>query len=111
VQYPGYFGLAGTQIPLGARILSVVDTFDAITHDRPYRAGRPTQVAIDELRREAGRQFDPDVVEAFIVVLADEDWGERNVHTGGGGRAAGRRAGALSRFHQIPGRRARRAGG
>ncbi len=76
VQYPGYFGLAGTQIPLGARILAVVDTFDAITHDRPYRAGRSLPVAIDELRREAGRQFDPDVVEAFIAVLADEGWSE-----------------------------------
>ena len=71
VTYPGYFGLAGTQIPLGARILSVVDTYDAITEDRPYRAGRPRGVAIDELRREAGRQFDPDVVEAFIAVIQE----------------------------------------
>jgi HD-GYP domain-containing protein (c-di-GMP phosphodiesterase class II) len=74
VAYPGYFGLAGTQIPLGARILSVVDTFDAITHDRPYRRGRPLAVALDELRRESGRQFDPDVVEAFLAIVVAEHW-------------------------------------
>lgn len=73
VRYPGYFGLAGEQIPAGSRILAVVDAFDAITHDRPYRAGQPAAVALAELRREAGRQFDPKVV-AAMVALVEEGW-------------------------------------
>jgi putative nucleotidyltransferase with HDIG domain len=74
VRYPGYFGLAGEQIPLGARILSVVDAFDAITHDRPYRRGAPVEVALQELRREAGRQFDPRLVEILDQILRDGEW-------------------------------------
>jgi putative two-component system response regulator len=68
----GYLGLAGDQIPLASRIVTVADTFDAITHDRPYRPGRTIQLAIEELRREAGRQFDPAVVDAFARVLETE---------------------------------------
>jgi putative two-component system response regulator len=68
----GYFGLVGEAIPLASRIVSVADTFDAITHDRPYRAAAPIRAALDELRREAGRQFDPQVVEAMARVLASE---------------------------------------
>lgn len=74
VKYPGYFGLRGEDIPEGARILSVVDAFDAITHDRPYRAGNTVDVAIDELRREAGRQFDPRLVEILADVLREGEW-------------------------------------
>jgi hypothetical protein len=74
VRYPGYFGLAGEQIPEGARILAVVDAFDAITHDRPYRSGSPVETAVEELRREAGRQFDPRVVEALIAVVREGGW-------------------------------------
>jgi len=74
VKYPGYFGLAGEQIPVGARILSVVDAFDAITHDRPYRRGAPVEAAVEELRREAGRQFDPRLVEALIEALREGEW-------------------------------------
>ena len=59
-------------IPLASRIVTVADTFDAITHDRPYRAGRSIGAAIDELRREANRQFDPTVVEAIARVLETE---------------------------------------
>ncbi len=73
VRYPGYFGLSGEQIPLGARILSVVDAFDAITHDRPYRRGAPFEAAIQELRREAGHQFDPRLVEILEQALRDGD--------------------------------------
>jgi putative nucleotidyltransferase with HDIG domain len=69
VAYPGYHGLCGDQIPLGARILAAVDAFDAITHDRPYREGRPVAEAIAELEREAGRQFDPRVVRALVELL------------------------------------------
>jgi putative nucleotidyltransferase with HDIG domain len=74
VRFPGYFGLAGEEIPLGARVLSVVDAFDAITHDRPYRRGAPVELALDELRREAGRQFDPRLVEMLHDVLREGEW-------------------------------------
>jgi putative nucleotidyltransferase with HDIG domain len=74
VKYPGYFGLRGEEIPEGARILSVVDAFDAITHDRPYRAGNSVEVAVAELREEAGRQFDPRLVEILAEVLKEGDW-------------------------------------
>jgi putative two-component system response regulator len=68
----GYLGLVGEAIPLASRIVSVADTFDAITHDRPYRAAASIRAALDELRREAGRQFDPEVVEAMARVLEAE---------------------------------------
>lgn len=60
--------LAGEAIPLGARIFSIVDTYDAVTSDRCYRAARPDTVAIKILREEAGKQFDPVLVEAFAAV-------------------------------------------
>jgi putative nucleotidyltransferase with HDIG domain len=63
--YPN--GLRGEDIPLGARIISVADTFDAITSARPYRAAAPHQKAIDILRHEAGAQLDPDAVRAFLA--------------------------------------------
>lgn len=59
-------------IPLGARILAVADSFDAMVTDRPYRAGKPIWQAMEELERESGNQFDPEVVEAFKKVLADK---------------------------------------
>ena len=73
--YPGYpLGLAGERIPLGARIIAVVDAFDAMTTDRPYRAALPADRAVEELREERGRQFDPRVVDAFVGVLAERPW-------------------------------------
>jgi HD-GYP domain-containing protein (c-di-GMP phosphodiesterase class II) len=63
-------GLAGDDIPLGARILAVVDSYAAITTDRPYRAAQSTAWALTELRRGAGTQFDPSVVAALERVLA-----------------------------------------
>lgn len=62
-------GLAGEAIPLGARILAVADTFDALTSDRPYRKGMPLERAIAILREGAGTQWDPKVVEAFLGLL------------------------------------------
>jgi putative nucleotidyltransferase with HDIG domain len=58
-------GIAGEAVPLSARIFAVVDTYDAITSDRPYRRSRPHQVAVGELQRVAGQQLDPVAVEAF----------------------------------------------
>ncbi|MBO8128170.1 MAG: HD domain-containing protein [Peptococcaceae bacterium] len=64
-------GLKGDAIPLGARILAVADTFDAITTNRPYRKARTKKQAIEEIRRCSGTQFDPKVVEAFLKVDLD----------------------------------------
>ncbi len=61
--------LAGSAIPLEARIVAVADAFDAITTDRPYRAARTTDEALEELRRGAGKHFDPQVVDAALRVL------------------------------------------
>jgi HAMP domain-containing protein len=61
-------GLRGEEIPLTARAFAVVDALDAMAHDRPYRSARPMAAALEELRREAGRQFDPHVVEAALAV-------------------------------------------
>jgi putative nucleotidyltransferase with HDIG domain len=58
-------GIAKGEIPLAARIFAVVDTYDAITSDRPYRRARSYQVAVNELQRVAGQQLDPLIVEAF----------------------------------------------
>jgi HD-GYP domain-containing protein (c-di-GMP phosphodiesterase class II) len=58
-------------VPDAVLLKPVVDAFDAITNDRPYRQGRPATVAVEELRRGAGSQFDPDVVREFVA-LADE---------------------------------------
>src|SRR6266581_5880704 len=66
-------GLQGDAIPLGSRILAVVDAFDSMTRGRPYRPPRTRAEAIDELKREAGGQFDPRVVEAFARVLRSEE--------------------------------------
>ncbi len=63
-------GLAGEDIPLGARIVAVADAFDAMTSDRPYARARSVDWAVEELRRCAGAQFDSRVVEAFIDAVA-----------------------------------------
>ena len=62
-------GLAGTAIPLGARIVLVCDAYHAMTSDRPYRDALPEAAAREELVAGAGSQFDPDVVAAFLEVL------------------------------------------
>ena len=74
-------GLAGEGIPLGARLFMIADTFDAITSDRPYRAARPYADAAHIIEAEAGKQFDPLAVEAFLSVSAAEwDGVRRRVH-------------------------------
>ena len=61
-------GLKGDGIPFIARVVTVADAFDAMTSDRPYRAKRPIEAAIDEISRGARTQFDPLVAEAFITI-------------------------------------------
>ncbi|HYH50093.1 MAG TPA: HD-GYP domain-containing protein [Acidimicrobiia bacterium] len=61
--YPA--GLRGEEIPLAARVFSVVDAFDAMTADRPYRAALPLDAAVEELQKMTGTQFDPEVVRVF----------------------------------------------
>jgi putative nucleotidyltransferase with HDIG domain len=65
--YP--YGLRGDDIPLEARIIAIADAFEAMTADRVYRSGMPQADAIAELRRCAGTQFDPEVVEVFVGTL------------------------------------------
>ena len=65
--YPG--GLKGREIPLGARILSVVDAYAAMTANRPYRKSLQKEEAIEELHRNVGTQFDPEIVEIFTRVV------------------------------------------
>ncbi|HEY9766670.1 MAG TPA: HD domain-containing phosphohydrolase [Chroococcales cyanobacterium] len=65
-------GLKGEEIPINARILAVVDAYDAMVSDRPYRKGRSQGEAFEELRRCMGKQFDPEVVEVFISMLEEK---------------------------------------
>jgi putative nucleotidyltransferase with HDIG domain len=67
--YPG--GLAGEEIPLAARVFAVADTLDAITSDRPYRRGSSFTVAMTEILRHSGSQFDPQVVAALRTVIEE----------------------------------------
>jgi two-component system cell cycle response regulator len=62
-------GLAGTGIPIEARITFVCDAFDAMTTERPYQRARSRAAAVAELHRCAGTQFDPEVVTAFVRTL------------------------------------------
>jgi len=64
-------GLKGEQIPIGARIATVVDAFDAMVTDRPYHKGMPIERAIEELKRNRGTQFDPTVVDVMIALYEE----------------------------------------
>jgi len=68
-------GLKGEEIPLGARIFAVVDTFDAMTSDRPYRRALSIREAREEIRRFSGLQFDPLVAETFLAI-EEKAWEE-----------------------------------
>lgn len=65
-------GLKGDEIPLQARILAVADAFDSMTAERPYRETPGREKAIEELKKNAGIQFDPKVVEVFLKILKTE---------------------------------------
>ncbi len=77
-------GLRGEEIPLEARIILAVDAFDAMTMNRPYSNGRPLEDALRELRAEAGRQFDPIVVEALIEVVTTLESPKSAISSGSG---------------------------
>jgi diguanylate cyclase (GGDEF)-like protein len=64
-------GLRGNEIPIGARIVAVADAYHAMVHDRPYKAALSHEEALVELRRHAGTQFDPAVVDVFATMYAD----------------------------------------
>jgi putative two-component system response regulator len=69
----GYLGLVGEAIPIAGRIVGLADAFDALTSDRPYRKALSVALAVEEIERESGHQFDPQVVEAFAAV---REWPE-----------------------------------
>jgi diguanylate cyclase (GGDEF)-like protein len=66
-------GIAGDEIPLGARVIAVCDAYDAMTSTRPYRLAMSDEKAVEELRHCAGTQFDPEVVQAFLAILSEWD--------------------------------------
>lgn len=76
--YP--YGLAGEDIPLEARLFSLADTLDAITSDRPYRAGQSFEEARLEIERHSGSQFDPNLVEVFLEI-PKEKWQRAKIET------------------------------
>jgi len=89
--YP--FGLSGDKIPLEARLFSVIDAYDAMTSDRPYRDAMSHDAAMAEVASNSGRQFDPDVVAAFEQLMLTrpelrhimprwQDSGEHDGHDG-----------------------------
>jgi HD-GYP domain-containing protein (c-di-GMP phosphodiesterase class II) len=64
--------LAGEEIPIEARVISVADAYDAMTSPRPYRPPMSQRQVLGTLRREAGSQWDPQVVEVFLEMIAEE---------------------------------------
>jgi putative two-component system response regulator len=68
----GYLRIAGPAIPLSARIVSVADVFDALTHERPYKPAWPVAEAVAEIRAGSGTQFDPRIVVAFMTLSHDD---------------------------------------
>jgi putative two-component system response regulator len=65
-------GLKGDEIPLPARIVSVTDMFDALTHKRPYKQAWPLQRAMTEIELLSGSKFDPRIVSAFRILVANK---------------------------------------
>ncbi|HYN51848.1 MAG TPA: HD domain-containing phosphohydrolase, partial [Thermoleophilaceae bacterium] len=96
-------GLAGEEIPLGARIIAVCDSYHAMIEDRPYRPALSGSDACAELLRAAGAQLDPRCVEAFLELLAERErsataaihyWPERDRFALNGGASSSQRAAA-----------------
>jgi HD-GYP domain-containing protein (c-di-GMP phosphodiesterase class II) len=70
-------GLHGDQIPVGSRILAVVDAWESMTTVRPWRPALSNEQAVAEMRSESGKQFDPEVLEAFVQLLQEGDGDSR----------------------------------
>jgi len=72
-------GLAGSEIPIGSRIVAIADAYEAMISDRPYSLAIPHEQAVDELKRQRGTQFDPDLVDVFVALVGDglTETGER----------------------------------
>jgi len=108
-------GLAGGEIPIGARIVSIVDAYEAMVGGRPYRAAISHVEALAELRRQAGVQFDPELVAVFCALFADRvPWNpDEHIHAQDvRGAHAGFPAGSRGTHTRIPvlPRRAQSAG-
>jgi cyclic di-GMP phosphodiesterase len=65
----GYLGLRDEEIPIAGRIVTVADVFDALMSERPYKKAWPLTKALEEIKRQSGRQFDPRVVDAFLKIV------------------------------------------
>ena len=65
-------GLAGAEIPIGSRIVAIADAYEAMISERPYKSSMSHDRALDELRRQAGIQFDPDLVDIFVTLVGSE---------------------------------------
>jgi diguanylate cyclase (GGDEF)-like protein len=89
-------GLAGAEIPLGSRIVAIADAYEAMISDRPYKHAMSHDEAIEELRRQAGIQFDPELVDVFISLVGSGP-GHRTTTGGDGAAPLGRVAGSLRR--------------
>ena len=66
--------LKGEEIPLEARIFAIVDVWDALRSDRPYRKALPDEEATQYIREQSGKQLDPEVVRAFLEMLEENDY-------------------------------------
>ena len=73
-------GLIGEQIPVGGRVLAIVDVYDALVGARPYRAPMTHEQAVDAIRAQRGTHFDPDVVDAFVAVEQDIEALSKTLH-------------------------------
>jgi putative two-component system response regulator len=69
----GYYGLAGDKIPVEARIVSIADVYDVVTHERPYKEAQAPAAALDLLREESGKQFDPNLVQVVLELNLPHD--------------------------------------
>lgn len=68
--------MKGKDIPLLSRIIAVVDAYDAMTADRPYRKAMTKEAAVNEIRNNAGTQFDPEIADIFIDIISTADFCE-----------------------------------
>jgi hypothetical protein len=95
-------GLAGAEIPIGSRIVAIADAYEAMISDRPYKQAMPHAAALEELRRQRGIQFDPELVDVFIALVGS---GTGPVAGSGAGSASGSGAGAGAGAGSASGRK------